>query len=165
MTSFNLFAQVVCENEPLQYMCSVKMDKLEHWTVIKFLVLDGVTPREINPKFTKVYGNSVPFISTIKKWAAEFKHSRISLKDDPCKGRQKTATTPETIEKVHNIVLDNWRVKVCKIAEAVGILEERVRNILHKELGMQKLCARLVPHFLSADQKQMCKQHLQQCLD
>ncbi|UYV70588.1 hypothetical protein LAZ67_7003622 [Cordylochernes scorpioides] len=52
----------------------------------------------------------------------------------------KTATTPETIEKVHNIVLDDRRV--CEIAEAVGIWEERVWRILHEELGMQKLCVR-----------------------
>ena len=43
-----------------------------------------------------------------------------------CEGRPKTATTLKTIEKMHNIVLDNRRVKMCEIAEAVGILEERV---------------------------------------
>ena len=69
----------------------------------------------------------------------------MSLKDDPREGRPKTATTPETIEKVRDIVLDNRRVKVCEIAEAVGISEERVRNILHEELGMRKLYARWMP--------------------
>ncbi|XP_014486574.1 PREDICTED: putative uncharacterized protein FLJ37770, partial [Dinoponera quadriceps] len=83
------------------------------------------TFEEIHPKLTKVYGNSAPSISTVKKWAAEFKRGRTSLKDDPRKGRPKTATTPETIEKVHNIVLDDRRLKVCEIAEAVGISEEK----------------------------------------
>lgn len=76
---------------------------------------------------------------TIEKQTAEFKHGHTSLKDDQCEGRSKTATTPEIIEKVHDIVLDNRRVKV---GETVGISKERVRIILHKELGKQKLCER-----------------------
>ncbi|XP_014483746.1 PREDICTED: uncharacterized protein LOC106746967 [Dinoponera quadriceps] len=99
------------------------------------------------------------------EWAAEFKRSRTSLEDDPREGRPKTATTPETIEKVLNIVLDDRRVKVYEMTEAVGISEERVRSILHEELGMRKLCARWVPHLLNADQKQMRKRHSQECLD
>jgi hypothetical protein len=38
--------------------------------------LDGLTPKEIHLKLTKVYGKSAPSISTIKKWAAEFKHGQ-----------------------------------------------------------------------------------------
>ena len=40
-------------------------------------------------------------------WAAEFKHGRTSLEDGPHEGRSKTATTPETIEKEHSIMLDD----------------------------------------------------------
>ncbi|UYV71344.1 hypothetical protein LAZ67_8002700 [Cordylochernes scorpioides] len=40
-----------------------------------------------------------------------------------------------------------------------------VRNILHEELRMRKICARWVPHLLNADQKQIRKRHWQQCLD
>ena len=52
----------------------------------------------------------------------------MSLKDDQCEGWSKTASTAETIEKVHNIVLDDGFLKVCEIAEAMGILEERVQK-------------------------------------
>ena len=72
-------------------------------------------------KFIKVYGDSSPSFSTIKKWAAEFKRGRTSLKDDPREGRPKSATTPEIIEQVHNVVLDDWRKKLHEIAETVGI--------------------------------------------
>ncbi|UYV84405.1 Transposase [Cordylochernes scorpioides] len=57
----------------------------------------------------------------------EFKCGRTSLEDDPRKRRPKTGTTPETIEKVHNIVLDDRRVIMSEIAKIVGISEERVR--------------------------------------
>ena len=85
------------------------------------------------------------------------------LEDDPREEWTKTTTTLKTIEKVHNIMLDDRRVKVCEIA--MGISEESVRNILLKELRMQKLCARWLLHLLNAYQKQMHKQNLQQCLD
>ena len=52
---------------------SLKMDKIEYRAVIKFFVKEGLTPNEIHSEFIKVYGDSSPSFSTIKKWAAEFK--------------------------------------------------------------------------------------------
>jgi transposase len=75
----------------------------------------------VRRKFIKVYGDSSPSFSTIKKWAAEFKCGRTNLEDDPCEGRPKSATIPEIIEQVHLMVLDDRRMKVCKIAETIGI--------------------------------------------
>ena len=51
---------------------ALKMDKIEYRAVIKFFVKEGLTPKEIYSKFIKVYGDSSPSFSTIKKWAAEF---------------------------------------------------------------------------------------------
>jgi transposase len=80
--------------------------------------------------------------STIKKWAAEFKLGRTSLEYDPREGRPKSATTPKIISQVHDMVLDDRRMKVSEIAETIGISKERVGYILHEELDMKKLCAR-----------------------
>jgi hypothetical protein len=93
-------------------------------------------------KFLKFYGDSSPSFSKIKKWAAEFKRGHTSLEDDPCVGRPKSSATPEIIEEVHNMVLDNQRMKVREIAETIGISKELVGYILHEELDMKKLCAR-----------------------
>lgn len=67
--------------------------------------------------------------------------------------RQQTATTHENIKEVHNLILDDRRLKVYKTADAEGILEERVWYILHKELGMRKFCAKWVQHLLNSDHK------------
>jgi hypothetical protein len=48
------------------------MNKIEYRAVIKFFVQEGSTSNEIHSKFIKVYGDSSPSFSTIKKWAAEF---------------------------------------------------------------------------------------------
>ena len=143
---------------------SLKMDKIEYRAVIKFFVKEGLTPNEIHSKFINVYGDSSPSFSTIKKWAAEFKRGRTSLEDDPREGRPKSATTPEIIEQVHDMVLDDRRIKVREIAETIGISKERVGYILLEELHMKKLCARWVPRLLTADQKRIRMKISEQCL-
>jgi hypothetical protein len=113
------------------------MDKTEYRAVIKFFVKEGFTPNATHSKFIKVYRDSSPSFSTIKKWAAKFKLGRTSLEDDPRKGRPKSATTPKIIEQVHDMVLDDRRMKVPEIAETIGISKERVGYILHEELDMK----------------------------
>jgi len=113
------------------------MDKIEYCVVLKFFVKDGLTQNEIHSKFIKVYGDSSPLFSTIKKWAAEFKRGCTSLEDDPCKGRPKSATTPEIIAQVHDMVLDDWQMKVREIAETIGISKERVEYIFAWRIGYE----------------------------
>jgi len=141
------------------------MDKTEYCAVIKFFVKEGLTPNEIHLKFIKVYGDSSPSFSTIKKWAAEFKHGCTSLEDDPREGRPKSATTPEIIEQVHNMELDGWWMKVHEIAETIGISKERVGCVLHEELDTKRLCRRWVPYLLTADQKRTRVKISEQCLE
>jgi transposase len=105
------------------------MDKTEYHAIIKFFVKEGLTPNEIHSKFTKVYADSSPSFSTIKKWAAKFKRGRTSLEDDPREGHPKSAITPEIIEQVHNMVLDDQRIKVREIAETIGISKECVGHV------------------------------------
>jgi len=100
---------------------SLKMDKIEYREVIKFFVKEGLTPNEVHSKFVKVCGVSSRLFSIIKKWAAEFKRGHTSLEDDTHEGCPKNATTPEIIEQVHDMVLDDWRMKVREIAETIGI--------------------------------------------
>ena len=121
---------------------SLKMDKIEYCADIKFFAKEGLIPKDIYSKFIKVYGETPPPFSTIKKWAAEFKRGRTSLEGDPCEGHPKRATTPEIIEQVHDVVLDDWQMKVHEIAETKGISKECVGYILHEELDMKKLWAR-----------------------
>ncbi|KOC61211.1 Histone-lysine N-methyltransferase SETMAR [Habropoda laboriosa] len=115
------------------------MDNLEHRAVIKFFVKKGLTPIEIFTEMKNVLDDNAPSYTTVKKWAAEFKHGHTSLQDNSRSGRPKTATTEEIMIKVHNIVLQDRRLKVSEIARDVGISDERVHHILTKELGMKKL--------------------------
>jgi len=102
----------------------------------------------------------------VKKWAAQFKRGRTGPEGNPREGRPKRpTTTPETIEQVHGMVLDDRRMKVREIAETIGISKERVGYILHAELDMKKLCARWVPRLLTAHQKRTRMKISEQCLE
>lgn len=85
---------------------------------------------------------------------AEFKRGRTSLADERS-GRPTTVTTTDNIEKIHQMVLDDCRIKVREIAEAVGISIKRVCHILTEELNMRKLTMHWVPRLLTANQKRI----------
>ena len=64
------------------------MDKIEYRAVIKFLVLEGNTAKQVEERLTAVYKESSPSAATIKRWVKEFQRGRESLEDDPRPGRQ-----------------------------------------------------------------------------
>ena len=68
------------------------------------------------------------------------------------------------IDKIHDIVLNDRRLKVREISETVNISVESVWHILHEYLGMRKLSARRVPRLLTADHKRARVVASEQCL-
>ena len=57
-------------------------------------------------------------------------------------------------EKVNELVRSDRRLTVRMMAEELNINRESVRIILSEELGMRKMCAKMVPKLLSDDHKQ-----------
>ena len=68
--------------------------------------------------------DDAPGLSTVQKWAAEFKRGQKSLEDDPRSERPATATIPEIIDCVHQIVMGNKRLTISDVAQKVGISRE-----------------------------------------
>ena len=67
----------------------------------------------------------------VQKWFTEFFCGLTSTENRPSPGRLNEITTPETINKILDIVLNDPKVKVREIAGIVSILTEHVLNILH----------------------------------
>jgi len=89
---------------------------------------------------------------------ARFKHGDFSTCDAPRPERPKTVTTPEIIEQIQELILEDGRISAKSIAEQLGISGERVGSIIHEDLDMRKLSAKWVPKCLEADQKlQRCQ--------
>ena len=101
----------------------------------------------------------------VEKLIGKFERGLTSTHDAERSGRTKNVTTPEIIEKVHDIVLDDPKVRVLKLAEASGISIRIVVNILHEDLGMRKLTTKWVLPLLTIDQKCQRVRDSKSCLD
>jgi len=91
---------------------------------------------------------------------AQFKRSDFSTSDAPHPGRPKTVTTPEMIDRIHEINLEDCRISAKSITEQLGISRERAGSIIHEDLDMGKLSAKWVPKCLNADQNQRSSEQL-----
>jgi len=96
---------------------------------------------------------------------ALFKHGDFSTCDAPRPGRHRTVTTPEIIDKIYELILEDRRISAKQIAEQLGISRERVGSIIHEDLDMRKLSAKWVPKCLNADQNRQRCPSSEQLLD
>jgi len=107
---------------------------------------------------TETLGEHAPSYTTVKNWVAQFKRGDFSTCDTPRHGRPKTVNTPEIIDQIHELILEDCRISGKLIAEQLGISRERVGSIIYEDLDMRKLSAKWIPKCLNADQKcQRCQ--------
>jgi len=102
----------------------------------------------------QVYGENAMKKTAVYKWVKRFSDGRESVTDEERSGRPATSRTEENIAKVRQIVRQNRRLTVRSTAEQVNIDRETVREILTEDLGMRKVCAKMVPKELTEEQKQ-----------
>ena len=72
-----------------------------------------------------------------QKFVNEFKRGRTSVFDEPRPGAPKLATTEDNVNKIHDLVLADRRLKVREITKTVGISKDCVGHILHEILGIR----------------------------
>ena len=117
-----------------------------------FFFLQGKAPKEIHAIVTEALGEHAPSYATVINWVAQFKRP----------GRPKSMTTPEIIDQIHELIVEDRWISAKSIAEQLGISRERVGSIIHEDLDMRKLSAKRVPKCLNADQKrQRCQSSVQ----
>lgn len=129
------------------------MDNLEFRAVIKHYYLCKKSATEIHQIMKEAHGDNAPSYDMVRYWIAKFRCGHMSTSDDPRSGRPKTATTEDIVDKVHDIILADRRLKLREIAKAAHISYERAHNIVHDYLGLTKLSARWVPRLLTPEQK------------
>lgn len=59
--------------------------------------------------------------------------------------------TVESVDSVQETILSDRLIGLQRIAEIVGISVKRGNHIVHKELGMRKLCVKWVPKELNGE--------------
>ena len=81
---------------------------------------------------------------TVRNWVAQFKHGDFSTRDAPRPGRPKTVTTPEIIDQINKLILEDRRISAKLIAEQLAISREWFGSIIHEDLNMRELSAKWV---------------------
>jgi len=67
-------------------------------------------------------------------------------------------TTPEIIDQIHELILEDHRISAKSIDEQLGMSHEWVGSIIHEDLDIRKLSAKWVLKCLNVDQKhQQCQ--------
>ena len=107
-------------------------NNIETRAVIKFFFLQGKAPKEIHAILTETLGEHEPSYATVKNWVAQFKRGDFSTYDVPRPGRHKTVTTPEIIDQIYELILEDCRISAKSIAEQLGISRERVGSIIER---------------------------------
>ena len=98
-----------------------KLEKSEFRAVNKHLYLKSLRLKEIKAELDEVHCTSAPAFATVYNWVNEIKRGRTSTKDEDRSGRPVEVTTPEMIDKIHDMVSSDRRIKVREIVEATGI--------------------------------------------
>jgi len=109
-------------------------------------------------------GEHAPPYATVKHWMAQFKRGDFSTCDAPRPGRPTTVTTPESIDQIHELILEHRQISAKSTDEQLGISRKRVGSIIHEDMDMRKLSAKWVPKCLNADQKRQRWQSSEQLL-
>ncbi|XP_052828213.1 uncharacterized protein LOC128249249 [Octopus bimaculoides] len=100
-----------------------------------------------------VLEDDAPALSTVQKWVGIFRRERESLEDNARFRRPVTDTTDENIYCVPYMLMDDRRLIINQIANAISISCKRVENTVHNELGVTRMSARWVPRILTIGQK------------
>ena len=86
----------------------------------------------------KHYRDSSPSFKIIQNWFAEFRCSPISTNGAVRSGRPIEVTTPEMVDKIHGIILDDRRVKVREIADDRfhdDLRKQKLKNVLYEKVN------------------------------
>jgi len=74
-------------------------------------------------------------------------------------------TTPEIIDEIQELFLEDRRISAKSIAEQLGISRERIGSIIHEDLDLRKLSEKWVPRCPNVDQKRQRCQSSEQILE
>ena len=85
--------------------------------LIKHYFLRVESIKETEEKLAKYYKESAPSHDMVHKWFTKFRCGRISTSDAERAGNPKEVTSQEMIDKIHDILLNDRRLKVREISE------------------------------------------------
>ena len=78
-----------------------------HELLSSFFLLQGKAPKKIDSILTGILGEYAPPYATVKVCVTQFEHGDFSTYVAPHLGQHKTVTTPEIIDQIHELILED----------------------------------------------------------
>ena len=134
---------------------------------LKLYVRLGKISTEALKLLQKVYGDDTMSRTRLFEWNRRFKEGKEEVENDHRSGRPSKSRTDENIERVRQKMRSDRRLTVRMIvADELVMNSERVWRVITEDLGMRKICAKMVPRLLNKGQKerrvQVCQDILEQ---
>jgi len=86
-------------------------NNMETRAVIKFFSpLQGKASKKIHAILTEILGEYAPSYATVTNWVAQLKRGYFSTCGAPRPRRPKTVTTPEIIDQIHELILEDRQI-------------------------------------------------------
>ncbi|GFV51766.1 uncharacterized protein TNCV_1321221 [Trichonephila clavipes] len=120
---------------------------------MRFLASEEVGGREMHRRMKAVYGELSLWRSRVVQWRKRFLEWHELLKDDARPRETHRVITPEMIEEVNTLVLENSRITMDEIHRLLGISMGTTHTIMHPHLNFHNVCARWAPHQLTVEQR------------
>jgi len=125
---------------------------------IKFCFKIGKTFTETFQLMKQVYGDDCLSRSIVHELFQRFQSGREDINYDENVGQPKSVITENSIETVREFI-KNQKSSLKFIQIELNISKTLIYRILTEHLGLQKVCARFVPHKLTDVQKLLRIQH------
>jgi hypothetical protein len=114
-------------------------------------------------KLVKVFGDEALSRAQVFRWHKNLKNGRESVGDEPRSGRPVESRTDNNVQRVRTLVRQDRHLTVRILADELNLKRETVIKILTDDLSMKKLCAKMVPKNLSAEQKHVRMSRILYC--
>jgi transposase len=124
--------------------------RLKQRAVIEFLIKEGCSAVEIHRRLKDVYGDAVIDVSNVRRWVKKFRDGESEIADKPRSGRSSTSVTDNRRSRIDELIRENRRITIHKIADALQLFYGSVQAMI-ENLGYHKVCAKWVPRQLTPD--------------
>ena len=143
--------------------------RIEQRVNIKFCVKLNKTATETLQLLRDAYGDEALSRARVFGWHRRFVLGRVSVEDDTGSGRPSSSRNEDNVVRIRDMIREDRTLTVRMLADALRINKLTCHQILREDLGKRKLNARLVPHALTQDQKEVrasiCAELLQEVLN
>jgi transposase len=143
--------------------------KMEQTANIKFCVKLAKSGAETFEMIQCAYKKEAMRRARCFEWHVRFERGRTSLKDDERSGRTSTKSAPTKVETIRRLVHEDRRRTIKDIATIVNVSYGTVQTILTCNFNMHGVAAKIVPRFLTPEQKEhrvaFCQELRQRAVD